>query len=93
MKTDSYAYIRVCSDHFLSRKPCTFYDTTNPGGIPPLNLDHSDISQSDTSRHDGASVWVAKWRKVQEQVVDNERGREVTHGQQESLQVEAVAEY
>ena len=85
---DSYTYFRVCSDHFLSGKPCTLYDTTNTDWIPSLNFGHSDIRQSDTYRRNMPSTRAAKRRKVQEQVVDKEGDREVL--QEESLQVEAV---
>ena len=72
-KTESYAYVRVCSEHFVSGKPSKLYDSTNPDWSPSLNLGHSCIKQSDTSRHDRASSRAEKRRNV-EQVELAKRG-------------------
>ena len=58
--------MRVCSEHFVSGKPSKPYDATNPDWSPSLNLGHSCIKQSDTSRHDRASSRVKKRRKVEQ---------------------------
>ena len=66
IKSESYAYMRVCSEHFVSGKPSKLYDATNPDWSPSLNLGHSCIKQSDTSRHDRASSRAEKGRKVEQ---------------------------
>ena len=74
----------MCLDHFVSGKPCIFYDTTNPDWTPSLNLGHNAIRPSDISRHERASVRAAKRRKVFE---EEEIGEVI---EEERLEVEAV---
>ncbi|CAI9720210.1 XP_029633843.1uncharacterized protein LOC115209549 isoform X1 [Octopus vulgaris] len=38
LKETSYAYVRVCSDHFISGKSATLYETANPDWAPTLRL-------------------------------------------------------
>ena len=65
IKVSSYAYIRVCSDHFVCGKPCPLYETTNPDWVPSLRLGHNDSKQAgNTCRYDRASARVAKRRRV-----------------------------
>ena len=77
IKTSSYAYVRVCSDHFSSGKPSPLYDTTNPDWVSSPKLGHNNCSSADTSRHDRASARAVKRRKVQEAVDDDDEEREV----------------
>ena len=86
IKTSSYAYVRVCSDHFLSGKPSPLYDTTNPDWVPSLKLGHNNCSSADTSRHDRASARAVKRRKVQEAVDDDEEREVLIIEQEEAVQ-------
>ena len=83
IKTSSYAYVRVCSDHFLSGKPSPLYDTTNPDWVSSPKLGHNNCSSADTSRHDRASARAVKRRKVQEAVDDDEEGEVLIIEQEE----------
>ena len=38
LKPESYATIRVCSDHFVTGRPATLYDTTHQDWAPSLNF-------------------------------------------------------
>ena len=87
IKTSSYAYVRVCSDHFLSGKPSSLYDTRNTDWVPSLKLGHNNCSSADTSRHDRASARAVKRRKVQKAVDDDEE-REVLKIEQEGEAVQ-----
>ena len=40
MEAESLDNWRVCSRHFVSRKPADLYDITNPEWLPTLNLGH-----------------------------------------------------
>jgi len=41
LKPESYATIRVCSDHFVTGRPATLYDTTHQDWAPSLSLGYN----------------------------------------------------
>lgn len=46
MKESSYPYVRICSDHFISGKPSTLYETSSPDWAPTLRLGHDKDKNS-----------------------------------------------
>ena len=43
---------RICSRHFKSGKPASLYDTTHPGWLPTLHMDHNNVKPADTERYE-----------------------------------------
>ncbi|KAL5013813.1 hypothetical protein ScPMuIL_008083 [Solemya velum] len=50
IKASNLAYTRVCSDHFISGKPCSIQYADNPDWAPSLKLGHDKVSESLTAR-------------------------------------------
>ena len=66
-----YKY-RICSRHFVSEKPASLYDSTNPSWLPTLELGHVKHGSSTVSSTESQFA-VERWRRAQER----ERCREV----------------
>ncbi|KAL5011107.1 hypothetical protein ScPMuIL_013412 [Solemya velum] len=49
IKASNLAYTRVCSDHFISGKPCSLQYADNPDWAPSLKLGHDKVSESSTA--------------------------------------------
>ena len=49
IKEENYQHTRVCSDHFISNKPSSLYDCTNPDWVLSLNLGYTTDTDSGTS--------------------------------------------
>lgn len=66
IKESSYQYTRVCSVHFISGKPSTLYDSTNPDWVPSLNLGHSQslYTPASTTRYMRAQERGSKRRRI-----------------------------
>ena len=95
-KKESNPFIRVCSNHFKSGKPATFYDTTRPDWILTLNLGHTELKEGDTSRHDRATERATKRRKRSEEqaIAEEERAKEEDEGEnrQQEKEQEKIGE-
>ena len=67
IKEDNYKHTQVCSDHFISGKPNSLYNSTNPDWISSLNLGYTDGNTgSDELRYKRAKERAAKRRRVNE---------------------------
>ena len=71
--TTLYKY-RIYSKHFVSKKPADlYYDSTNPGWLPSLDLGYEKRGNSFSSGFDAVELTVERWKRVQER----DRWREV----------------
>ncbi|XP_014678815.1 PREDICTED: uncharacterized protein LOC106818641 [Priapulus caudatus] len=50
IKTSNLPYVRICSDHFITGKPSTLFDCTNPDWAPTINLGHDKVTEASAAR-------------------------------------------
>ena len=53
-------YKRVCSQHFISGKPCPLFQESNPDWAPTKNLGHDKLSQASPLDEDNLSLFKEK---------------------------------
>ena len=62
IKPENYEHTRVCSDHFISGKPSSLYQTTHPDWVPSRCLGHNEKKEALGERHARAAERAAKRR-------------------------------
>ena len=61
IKPENYEYTRVCSKHFIGRKPSPLYQTTHPDWVPSRCLGHNENKEASGGRYGGKyDLWPAE---------------------------------
>ena len=46
IRPENYEHTRVCSEHFISGKPSSLYQTTHPDWVPTKRLGHNEVKET-----------------------------------------------
>lgn len=68
---ESYKYVPVRSDHFVSCKSSLLYDDKNPDWVPTLNLGY--FVSCDPTRYEWAKVRGVKRQRLDQEMQDEEQ--------------------